>query len=298
MTRDRLIGALCAACLGILALFFLGSLVWMPSKCTRDSSDDCAMSAKTRLIQVAIEERADDKIARYTEMLAFFTAALVLVSAVQIWFLTQADRTAQKTAGAALKAAIATENSVEVAKIALRDTERAFVYLKTVEVLVKRGPSTIGAYGAIEGPILGCIFTPIWANSGRTPARRMLTCSHIEKFGAKLPDDISFDERRIPRRIVLGPRTETYTTGSSISEDEYHELLRGEKKMFILGWADYDDIFPGTARHRTEFCLQIMAIKQDDGGTRVVLPTYSRLNGFDDECQNNPRPYYPPPLVY
>jgi hypothetical protein len=250
---------------------------------------------------IAIEEKADDKIARYSEWLAILTGGLVLVSAVQIWFLTLADRTAQKTAGAALKAAEATESSVEIAKSALRDTERPFVYLKTVEVLTERGPSTTGyidpqgTIGQIKGKITGCTFTPVWGNSGRTPARRILTYSNIKKFGPQLPAIINFDED-VVQSGVLGPNTEMYTIGSKIDGDDYWKLLDNETAMLIMGWADYDDVFPGTSRHRTEFCLQIKILRGDEG-IRVVLPTYSRLNGFDDECQNKPKPYHPPPLV-
>jgi hypothetical protein len=246
------------------------------------------------------EEKAEDKIARYTEWLALLTGGLVLVSAVQIWFLTQADRTARKTAGAALKAAEATESSVEIAKSALRDTERPFVYLKTVDVLIERAPSTFGpidhtgTLGTILGKIISCTFTPLWGNSGRTPARRVLTYSNIKKFDSQLPDSVSFDEDVIPKSGVLGPNTEMYGIGSKIDEDEYYKLLGNELTMIIMGWADYDDVFPGTSRHRTEFCLQIKIVRNEEG-TRVVLPSYSRLNGFDDECQNKPKPYYPPP---
>ena len=248
-----------------------------------------------------VVEKADDKIARYTEWLAILTGGLVLVSAVQIWFLIQADRTAQKTAGAALKAAEATESSVEVARSALRDTERPFVYLKTVEVLVEKGPSTAGMGTAIEfeeaRPVIGFTFTPLWGNSGRTPARRILTYSSIKRFGPQLPANVHFDENVIPQSGVLGPNAEMYTIGSKINSGDIRKLSNREMTMLIMGWADYDDVFPGTPRHRTEFCLQIKIIPEVDGKVRVVLPTYSRLNGFDDECQNKPKPYYPPPLV-
>ena len=282
--RDRIIGPLCAGLLIALTFFYVGE-IWVSPECETDPSGyGCAKIAKLKHYQAILPEKSDDKIARYTEMLAFFTGALALVSAVQIWFLTQADRTAQKTASAALQAAVATENSVEVAKTALRDTERAFVYLKTVEVLIERAPSTMGAYGAIDGRIIRLTLTPIWANSGRTPARRMLTCSYIEKFGPILPDDIIFDKQKTPRRAVLGPNTEAHTPGSIIGTYEYEQLEAGDITMCILGWADYNDVFPGTLRHRTEFCLQITVIIQPDGGRRIALPTYSRLNGFDDEC--------------
>ena len=84
-----------------------------------------------------------------------------------------------------------------------------------------------------------------------------------------------------------------YTPGISVSADEFKELSQKEITMLIWGWADYDDIFPYTKRHRTEFCLQIKVITQPDGGRRIQLPTYPRFNGFDDECLNKPKPYDP-----
>ena len=51
--------------------------------------------------QAVRPESADERIADYTEWLAFFTAALVVVSTVQIGFLIRADKTAKTAADAA-----------------------------------------------------------------------------------------------------------------------------------------------------------------------------------------------------
>jgi hypothetical protein len=125
----------------------------------------------------------------------------------------------------------------------------------------------------------------------------MLTSSYINKFQGTLPTKIDFDTQTLPTQAVLGPNTETYTPGSRISEEEYYKLLKNEMTMLMLGWADYDDVFPDTARHRTEFCFQILLVAQADGGTRIALPRTSHLDGFDEECQNLPRAYSRLPFV-
>jgi hypothetical protein len=54
-------------------------------------------------------ESADERIAEYTEWLAFFTAALVVVSTVQIGFLIRADKIAAKGADVAERALVEVE---------------------------------------------------------------------------------------------------------------------------------------------------------------------------------------------
>ncbi len=77
--------------------------------------------------------------------------------------------------------------------------------------------------------------------------------------------------------------------------------------MFIWGWADYDDVFAGTPRHRTEFCFRVEVIAGSDGQALVTFPIYSQFNAFDEECSrgpsqcgphhhlSNPRPSAAPP---
>jgi hypothetical protein len=57
----------------------------------------------------------------------------------------------------------------------------------------------------------------------------------------------------------------------------------------LWGWAEYNDIFEGTPRHRTEFCADVLVSPDqkaaDFGITLAVCPKY---NGADDEAMKKP----------
>jgi hypothetical protein len=233
---------------------------------------------------IAVNTLATVAIAAFTATLWQSTKRLSEDSRKQI-------RVALKGVIATLKAAKAAEDSVDIAKTALRDTERAFVYLKNIDIHFERSPTTMGANGPVEGHIVNFTVTPNWANSGKTPARRIRLNFNMEAFGPELPDKFDFPDSRKPRHGVLGPNTEMLTTGIVIRGDEFYRLAQDKSTVLIWGWIDYDDVFPDTKRHRTEFCLQV-AVRVEQNGTAIVgFPVYRRFNGFDDECMRKPEPY-------
>jgi MmgE/PrpD N-terminal domain len=81
-------------------------------------------------------------------------------------------KTSIEQARRAATAMESSEGSLEVAKSSLRDTKRAFVYLKDFNMRLDRSVQ-LGTYGGeVPGPVHGLSLAPIWANSGKTPARR------------------------------------------------------------------------------------------------------------------------------
>jgi hypothetical protein len=67
-----------------------------------------------------------------------------------------------------------------------------------------------------------------------------------------------------------------------------------ELEVFLYGWVEYDDVFEGTPRHRTEYCTQIVV----EGDVTIhTLPGnpeqphvpfryqgHKKHNGADEEC--------------
>jgi len=83
----------------------IAGLLWFeltPQKPTSQAPQAGQERAENHGANIARPETADDRIARYTWWLAAFTAALVTVSAIQIFFLIRADKTARRSADAAL----------------------------------------------------------------------------------------------------------------------------------------------------------------------------------------------------
>jgi hypothetical protein len=91
----------------------------------------------------------------------------------------------------------------------------------------------------------------------------------------------------------MGPDTQIYGAPLKITADQFNQIRDKKIAMLIWGWADYDDIFPNSKRHRTEFCLHISITTQPDGSVSIQLPLYSRFNGADEECVQEPLPYNP-----
>ena len=60
----------------------------------------------------------------------------------------------------------------------------------------------------------------------------------------------------------------------------------GTKKIYVYGWVEYNDVFPDTPRHRTEFCSQIVRVGDylRAEGVPLGLHSYEQYNGADDEC--------------
>jgi hypothetical protein len=85
-----------------------------------------------------------------------------------------------------------------------------------------------------------------------------------------------------------------YGAPLKITADQFNQIRDKKLAMLIWGWADYDDIFINTRRHRTEFCLSISIATQPDGSVSIQLPLYTGFNAADEECVEMPLPYTPP----
>ena len=116
---NRLIGLFCAAALGALTIFYVEQIQrprQFPSQAihwnhSTESSDYTASSAKA-----SIQDTSAEIVAYYTKVLAWFTGVLAAISVVQGFILYRADKTAQKSADAALVGAKATQSSVRLTK--------------------------------------------------------------------------------------------------------------------------------------------------------------------------------------
>jgi hypothetical protein len=76
--------------------------------------------------------------------------------------------------------------------------------------------------------------------------------------------------------------------------DNWHDEF---SHLYVWGWAEYDDVFDGTERHRTEFCYSIGF--SDRHAADIVSSDFIRYrhykgNGVDQECRHPAAPYTPP----
>jgi hypothetical protein len=210
---------------------------------------NCSSPRATQQIR---QETPEERTADYTEVLAWFTGLLALVSAGTIVLLWRADKTARISARAANKAA-------NVAEMALTDLERPHIFMEVKET------NLMWDINGIPAPDPRMIVAPpqlvySFVNYGRTAAFL------IELFERLIPVD-GDPERDLPQPI--DPRKvsgRTLPEGTIVGPDKPHEFRlnypqasemkrvrpRGAN-LFLLGYTRHDDIFGN--RNITGFCV-------------------------------------------
>jgi Protein of unknown function (DUF2934) len=162
---------------------------------------------------------------------------------------------------------------------------RAFVFLQKIEweFIIDRATQTISKWR----------FIPIWQNNGNTPTK--YTVNRVNFAAFENPIDLGFDFPELGNPQVghttIGPRAIMHAAHIDVSADVLEKVNNGEAYTYIWGWADYNDILPGTSRHRTEFCFEI-AVNGDPRteNCQFLFRQHPQYNGIDDECLRKPRP--------
>lgn len=164
-----------------------------------------------------------------------------------------------------------------------RATERAFLYLDGCELAPV--PSV--------GPPSHFNISVKCRNNGSTPTR--FGKSHVswQQFPTGDPEATKFPDISAPgmtqqdSQMAIGP-------GGFLELEQvtipFAEVFK-PGRVFVWGWADYNDVFNGTARHRMEFCWDLVIVSHPNGTIRISLHCYKLHNGYDDECYRPPTPY-------
>jgi hypothetical protein len=227
--------------------------------------------------------KPDDPVSLYTLVLALFSGLLVTVSIVQIRYLIRADRTARITAEAAKDQTVLTRQ-------AMVDTQRAFVLVKALEVELVTFPYQSPTAGIIDR-IAGWRMGVVWENSGDTPTRDLITHVSLKFFDDEIPNNYDFPDlpERNVSKALIGPRGTIHSASFLISVQEAQDVKNGPKGLYMWGWAEYDDVFPNTKRHRTEFCYELLFIDPFPQRASFGHLMYRAHNGADDECLKKPQ---------
>jgi hypothetical protein len=69
--------------------------------------------------------------------------------------------------------------------------------------------------------------------------------------------------------------------------EQMDNILAGTQYLYVWGWAEYDDVFAGTSRHRTEFCFRwtVGGNVRDAKKVSTRYNIHERHNGADEECE-------------
>ncbi len=181
------------------------------------------------------------------------------------------------------------EDSGRIMHATMIATQRAYVAFREFRVNVTR-------LSAIED-IQNCTVQPVWENGGTTPTRNGTSHVSWKYFAGSIPADLDFaDYDEAGNRVVvqddyqplvIGPRGLAQSPVIVIEGPTVRNVREGQGRILIWGWAEYDDVFDGSPRHRTEFCYQ-MTVTGSLSQSHIGFSQYKRFNGVDEECERQP----------
>jgi hypothetical protein len=142
------------------------------------------------------------------------------------------------------------------------------------------------------------VINPSWENSGNTPTKRMVNHVSWDVFDHEPPAGFAYPDMwapgapqiRVP--LVLGPKTTVQGEEVSIPVALLVASRQGATaRVYIWGWAEYNDMLPGTPRHRTEFCVWLdpRGDPTVPNASHIVGRFYGPHNGSDDDCMKQPQ---------
>lgn len=151
-----------------------------------------------------------------------------------------------------------------------------------------------------EEPIIdidGLYFKVNWINSGATPAKNLVVRFNWKTFEGDMPENFDFPDLSTTSedlKAILGPQSSNPQL-VKISQENIENVAAQTRTLYIYGWADYNDVFKGTDRHRTEFCNKIDIKKFPMAGNplafryQMLSTSFSKFNGADEECMHKPK---------
>jgi hypothetical protein len=182
-------------------------------------------------------------------------------------------------------AASAARRSADVAERSLLVAQAPSLSFKDVEV--RREPPRTKA--PIEQ--MGIVVT--WENVGTTIARNVDIRTCIIVFAGEPPSDFAYPEGpATPRSLTFVTARQPIESRINIlAMEKWVEAYEKSHTVLLYGSAEYDDAFPGTARHRAEFCIRFEVA--NDPRSRETTPlgpaeTWGPFNGTDGDCYRQP----------
>jgi hypothetical protein len=162
---------------------------------------------------------------------------------------------------------------------------RAYVFVRNIETrfLGQKSTHTITHWR----------FFARWENGGNTPTKNMRNRINyalredVIDLGFPFPDFGDLPDGR----TMIGPRSFMYSMYFDIPVDDLKKVKSGEAHAYIWGWANYDDVFPDTPRHRSEFSFKIVVegdVTAED--CQFSYQQEQRFNGLDEECLRSSAP--------
>jgi hypothetical protein len=217
-----------------------------------NKSGDEASPAKQRAEMAALQRQmAEVTAASATHSLAltYATIGLIVVSA-SLWLMAFLQ-------GRNLEAAVrAVQESSAGARSAAEATQRALVLTQRATVIV--GEPRAAWLRDASDRLVGCRLLVTWHNVGSTPTRNMIaavTGQATERPPPRTSAVPKADARQQP--TVMGPNAALNSAYVNLPIGLVADILARKAYYLFAGWAEYNDVFDHTPRHRVEFCYWV-----------------------------------------
>jgi hypothetical protein len=205
------------------------------------------------------KERADravvsDQLLILAALLVAFCAFLAIAFTVQVFYLGLGLRSMRRSSQKAERNVMA--------------MQRAFVYV---------GDVTWSAGGD------GVKVSPIWANSGASPTRKLRISTNWRASHSELRPDFDINYVRAPENLFLGPGARAEFGTLFIPMRDVQAAAEQRLYLYVWGRATYEDMFEGTRPHFFEFChrLEVTGETPDNIGMRFLQ--FGLSNGSDED---------------
>lgn len=214
-------------------------------------------------------------LAKFTQWLAYATIALVVatVGLIVMGILQSRD----------MKESIAqAERSANIANDSLTKLERALVYCS--EQIFESPPSMLD-------PTSTCVVQLVFTNTGKTWTKYGRTFHNWQSFATEMPATFEFNDfAGEPGTTFIGPGGTAIIGPALIPTEVIWAALDRRVHLYVWAWFEYDDIFEGTPRHRTEFCVKIEPLRNPylnadgTGSVPIGFKIHRAFNGADEDC--------------
>jgi hypothetical protein len=152
--------------------------------------------------------------------------------------------------------------------------QRAFVYL-----------------GGLDWGVAGANIriSPMWANAGTTPTRRLRVATNWKASHGELPPDFDINYVRAPENLFLGPSARSEFGTVFVPMRDIQAAIEQRLHLYVWGRATYDDMFEGSESHFFNFChrLEVAGTTPNNVGLRF---TQFGLNNGSDEDRRKTEP--------
>lgn len=185
-----------------------------------------------------------------------------------------------RLASSTRNAANAARDAAKVAERSLFDVQRAFVFARC---LIK----------GVRGSAL--VVDVEWRNTGTTPAKRFVNWVNNDTFEGSIPENFIFPDIKGPdilnlqdefTALCVAPPQASLIGKAIIPLSNLKLAGTGTHRVYVWGWCEYDDIFEGTKRRRTEFCVWLQPVSATDASAEFIVKQHHKHNGTDEDCVN------------